>query len=156
MEGISKARIEFGSEADQTGCIGCNQLENTRKPGGRFEQQARWRISGPGSPPPAGNSAARPSAWFPKPTIRTAAAGWMAGRSARTFLTRRRPRRKRWHGASRRSGAIGLASSSRGLCCPIGAPYSLPNEPHRDNQCNQCAVSGRDKQVTLSPLCKLM
>jgi hypothetical protein len=58
MEGISKARIEFGPEANQTGCIGCNQLENTLKPG---------------------------------------------------------------------------ASSSRGLCCPKGTPYSLPNEPHRGN-----------------------
>ena len=61
-------------------------------------------------------SSVRPSAWSPKPVIRTAAAGWTAGRSARTFLTRRRPRRRRWHGTSRRSGAIGLASSSRGLC----------------------------------------
>jgi hypothetical protein len=43
-----------------------------------------------------------------------------------------------------------LASSSRGPCCPKGAPYSLPDEPHRGHyQC--CAVSGRDKQVTLLP-----
>jgi hypothetical protein len=46
MEGISNARIEFGCEADQTGCIGCNQLENTRKPGGRFEQAGWWRVCG--------------------------------------------------------------------------------------------------------------
>ena len=191
MEGISKARIEFGCEADQTGCIGCNQLENTRKPGGRFEQAGWWRVCGriakrlqqkpdiavAGVPtantsqsrrpapfytpvdlqrptplppstacsgfwsrnpkrkppalfcqcancpfrsslralsfPPTGTrccSSVRPSAWSPKPVIRTAAAGWTAGRSARTFLTRRRPRRRRWHGTSRRSGAIGLAS----------------------------------------------
>ena len=54
----------------------------------------------------------RRSAWSARPAIRTVAVGWTAGRSARTFPTRRRPRRRRWHGTLRPGAATGSASSS--------------------------------------------
>src|SRR6202021_2754207 len=38
LQGVGKARIEFGSEANQTGRVGRGQLEYAHKPRRRFEQ----------------------------------------------------------------------------------------------------------------------
>jgi len=38
MQGVGKCGIKFGPKADQAGRVGCGQLENTGKLGGRFEQ----------------------------------------------------------------------------------------------------------------------
>jgi hypothetical protein len=70
----------------------------------------------------------RRSALYAKPAIRTAAVGGIAERSAKTFPTRRHPRRKRWHGTSRQRVATGSASSSPRRCCRKGERCVLPND----------------------------
>ena len=77
--------------------------------------------------------------------------GWLDGREIRKDIPDPAPSSAEamaWHIEAKRCNWIGEFIS--GSMCPKGAPYSLPDEPHRGHyQC--CAVSGRDKQVTLSP-----